>query len=105
MVWNDAGVFEPLTDKIFTNLELTRVLRKLKEQTSPGPDLVPSFVIKNKSSAWHSLLLNILNKIFVKQAMPAQWTQAKLIPIYKEGLPTSPNNYRPIAVINLVTKV
>src|SRR5258705_2906441 len=103
--WLGVGIFDPLVDGHITTSELDKALNKLKKQTSAGPDLIPAFVLKNTSKKWRELLLQMINHIYETQCIQKSWTQTKLIPIYKEGALDLPENYRPIAVINLITKI
>ncbi len=103
--WRGGGVFEPLLEGKFTKPELDLVLQKLKNKTAPGPDLIPAFLLKNTGDTWRITLLGLLNKIFTTQTIPSGWAQTRITPIYKDGPPEVPGNYRPISVINQVTKI
>jgi len=37
--------------------------------------------------------------------IPSEWKSAKVTPIYKSGNKSDPNNYRPISVLPLISKV
>jgi len=104
VMWHGVGIFDPILEGNFTMIELENVLRKQNNNTSPGPDLIPSFIIKNPSNTWRKFLLRILNQIFQSQIIPGNWTQTKIIPIHKQGPLDKPENYRPIAVNNIITK-
>jgi retron-type reverse transcriptase len=50
-------------------------------------------------------LLHIYNLSFLSGAVPNKLKVAKVIPIYKKGDPTHPENYRPISLLNIFDKI
>ncbi|EDO25715.1 predicted protein, partial [Nematostella vectensis] len=40
-----------------------------------------------------------------KSVFPADWKFARVSPVFKKGLKTNLNNYRPISVISIVAKI
>src|SRR5258705_1148020 len=104
-IWEGVGTFDTIVDSKLSSFELDRVLQNLRKQTATGPDLIPSFLLKNKSKEWRQLLLKILNRIVSLQKIPESWTRTRICPIHKDGPVEQPGNYSPIAVINILTKV
>ena len=52
-----------------------------------------------------SSLTHILNLSIRENVFPSTWKAAKVVPIYKSGSPVDPANYRPIAVLPVVSKI
>ena len=104
-LWNGAGIYDPLLEGNFTIFELNRILRKLKEKTTPGPDQIPSCMFKKMTKNGKNKLLSILNNILCHQYLPDSWAQTRISPIHKDGPVDRPENYRPIAVINQICKI
>ena len=79
-------------------------LRRYHE-TSAGPDEIHYQLLKHLPDASLSLLLNILNKIWISDNFHSDWREAIVIPIPKPGKdPTNPPNYRPIALTTYIYK-
>src|SRR5258705_13312431 len=73
-LWNGTGIFDPLIDGKIINFEVDNILARLNKHTSPGPDLIPAFLLKNPSNKWREVLLNALNQILSHQVIPKDWT-------------------------------
>ena len=43
--------------------------------------------------------------MLLQQSIPTSWTQTRITPIHKNGPTDIPSNYRPISVINQLTKI
>ena len=50
-------------------------------------------------------LTRIINSSILSGRFPDAWKEAELVPILKKGLPTDKNNYRPVALLSVVSKV
>ena len=48
---------------------------------------------------------DIINKSFVSGTVPRAWKRARLVPIFKSGDIASLNNYRPISVLPIISKI
>lgn len=78
---------------------------KLDESLSPGPDGLPSFMIKK--CATHLLYpLNVLfNQSLKCCKFPTLWKHAFLKPTHKKGPRHLVTNYRPIAKLSVIPKL
>lgn len=47
----------------------------------------------------------LFNRLFLKGEFPKQWTKTVVIPLYKKGSVNDPNNYRGIALLDVLSKV
>ena len=50
-------------------------------------------------------MLSVLNAIFEKGEYPRKWAEGLINPIYKNGDPSDPDNYRKITILNSTSKV
>ena len=80
-------------------------LNKLKTNKSMGPDGIPASLLKNKASSIAKPLTMIFNKSLTEGKLPKIWKLANVIPIFKKGDKTDPNNYRPISLTPLCAKL
>ena len=60
----------------------------------------PTRILKSASSILSYLLANIFNTSIELGSYPSKLKHAKVIPIYKDGDETDPNNYRPISLLS-----
>ena len=89
----------------FSTKEFHHALMSTSE-SAPGQDLMTYSMIKNCHTTMHQAILNSFNKIFSEETFPEKWKTAIIIPIPKPNKDsTLPKNYRPIALINCLTKL
>lgn len=86
--------------------ELQHCLKNNIRNSSPGPDDIHPFMIKNLPENGLSYILDMYNKIWVNDAFPSSWKKATIVPILKpEKDPTQPSNYRPISLTCVLCKI
>jgi hypothetical protein len=73
--------------------EVEMATGKLKRHKSPGIDQIPVELIKAGGRAIHSEIHKPINSIWNKQALPEQWKESIIVPIYKKGDKTDCSNY------------
>jgi hypothetical protein len=73
------------TDTPFTDSELTAALAKLNGQAAPGPEMIPSRVLKEvfTSPEARSPLLALMNACFVSGSVPKSWGESEVFILYK----------------------
>ena len=84
------------------------VLRKLcslKTNKATGPDGIPARVLKECAHVLHKPLASLFTLSFKTGIVPSEWKCANVVPIYKSGGKSDPNNYRPISLLSIVSKV
>jgi hypothetical protein len=87
-----------------TMTELKKALHKAHD-TAVGPDNIHYQMLKHLLSPTLYTLLTMFNDIWLTGNLTPSWSEATVIPIPKPGKdPTSPNNYRPIALTSCVCK-
>ncbi|CAB4037987.1 Hypothetical predicted protein, partial [Paramuricea clavata] len=84
---------------------ILRELGSLKTNKATGLDQISAKLLKDSSSIIASGLTKIINASFVSQTFPDVWKKGKIIPFFKSNDPTSPNNYRPITILPIVSKI
>ena len=80
-------------------------LSKLKSSKATGLDKIPAKLLKDASSVIAKPITYLINLTISSGEIPSQWKEAKVTPIFKEGKKDDENNYRPISVLPLVSKV
>ena len=74
---------------------------RLKNNKTPGPNGVTSGLIKLLDEEARGKLLELLNKGWEEEGLSDEMNQADLAVIYKKGKTEQPENYRPIALLNI----
>jgi hypothetical protein len=105
---SDINPFSP--DQINLNVpfsikEMEVALLKCKSK-SPGPDGIPYRFIHNLGNIAKNYLLQIYNMIWRTGTLPNKWKTGIIIPIIKPGKNKhSVESYRPITLLNTMTKI
>ncbi|XP_060527429.1 probable RNA-directed DNA polymerase from transposon BS isoform X1 [Cylas formicarius] len=86
--------------------ELRAIIKTLPYNKAPGPDNISNILLRNLPRKAIIKLLYILKAVLVLQHFPAQWKKSIVIPICKPGKdPKLLNSYRPISLLNTMSKV
>ena len=85
--------------------EVRKALKELKSKKATGVDGIPSRLLKDGSDALASPLSVIFNLTIQQNVIPAEWKKAKVTPLHKSGTKDEPRNYRPIFVLQVLSKV
>ena len=80
-------------------------LSKLKSSKATGLDKIPAKLLKDASSVIAKPITYLINLTISSGEIPSQWKEAKVTPIFKAGKKVDENNYRPISVLPLVSKI
>lgn len=99
------GILDPLLDREFTMLNLTEALHSSKLNKSPGEDAVTNEFFKALPYNWKLYLLCLFNKVLKEEVVPDNWASIIVTMLYKKGDKDDLSNYRPIALVNHVTKL
>ena len=98
------------TDKAFClktpSLDVViNLLRNIDETKATGLDMIPSKLLKMAASIVAPSLTAIFTKSIITGIYPTEWKMARVTPVFKKGVKSNLNNYRPISVIPVVSKV
>ena len=70
-----------------------------------GLDEIPSCLLKDGSKYIVQPLSHIINCSLITGIVPSEFKQGKIIPIYKSGKKSDIDNYRPITIFPVISKV
>ena len=87
----------------FTLTELKFAAQAMRDGKTAGVDELINEILK--LDEFHPLLLNIINQAYVTKTVPMEWLISLLIPVYKKGDSSNPNNYRGIALMCVCAKL
>lgn len=97
--------FDLLCDFSFSFNEVYVGLLSLKSNCSPGPDGVPSIVLKHCAEALYIPLTRMFNRSLSSGMFPSLWKQSFIIPLHKNGGRSNVENYRGIAKLSAIPKL
>jgi len=98
---NNAEINEP-----FTESEIRKAIKNLKNNKSPGIDKIKNEHIKASVDLMIPVYIKLFNLVFDHGIVPESWTTGLIKPIYKnKGDATLPENYRPITLLSCLGKV
>ena len=80
-------------------------LKKIKKNKSAGLDELPGVLIKDSASVIWKPLSYLLNLSLKTSQVPRPWKITKITPIFKSGDFSNTDNYRPIHVLPIASKV
>ena len=85
--------------------EIEEMLLLLDTSKATGPDGVSALMLKNTATSIAPSLCELFNMSISSGVIPQEWKMSNVIPIYKSGGKTEANNYRPISLLCIVSKV
>lgn len=85
--------------------EVDSVIKQLKYDSAPGLDGIKPSLLKLISNTILEPLTYICNLSISTGVFPEYWKVALVSPIYKAGPRNSPDNYRPISLLCILSKV
>ena len=77
----------------------------MKNGKAIGPYSIPVYLLKILSEYIAVPLCDIINDSFFSGVFPDLMKLAKVIPLYKTSSPETPNNYRPISLLSVFSKI
>ena len=80
-------------------------LRNLKRSKSPGLDDIPPSLLKDAESCLAEPLTYLINMSLHTGQVANEWKQAKVLPLFRSGNATKLDNYRPISILPILSKV
>ena len=106
---NEEGLIESdesiMTDLIFSEAEVSCVLRSLDSSKATGPDGIPSRLLKEPADVITPSLCELFNRPVLTITMPEEWKVANIVPVYKKGDKKCAENYRLISLQCITSKV
>lgn len=94
-----------LSSVIFSAALVKRAIRKLRAKSKGGPDGLPPIFLKTCSDQLAAPLAYLYSQCMEFSYLPPDWLRAYITPAFKKGDPSSPLNYRPIALTCTICKI
>ena len=108
----NSNSFEPIHQcksnfkfKLLTEMRLCHIVSKMPAKLSCGIDGISNMLLKQLISVLKGPLCTILNMSLKQGIFPDLMKIAKVIPLHKGGLCDVPDNYRPISLLPVFSKI
>jgi hypothetical protein len=108
---NDAnidGSFNEIENLIFNSVisddEILQSVKELKLNKASGGNLIPQHLVYG-INALLPFINRLFNRLFALGEFPESWAKSVIIPLHKKGSYTNPNNYRGIALLDVLSKL
>ena len=98
-------VSKNLSFKKITELQICKVVANMPANSSSGFDGISNILLKNIISVIKLPLCVIFNKSLKEGIIPDLMKIAKVLPLHKGGERDLPDNYRPISLLLVISKV
>ena len=85
--------------------EVSKAISQLKNSGSAGLDYIDAFIIKTAKNEIVPAITHIINLSLQQSIFPAIYKTAKVIPLHKSGDQMTPKNYRPVALLPVLSKL
>ena len=85
--------------------EIDTIISNLNNSTSFGLDFIDTFTIKLIKKEILPAVTHIVNLSISSRTFPDAWKKVKVIPLHKKDDLLNPKNYRPVAMIPILSKV
>ncbi|KAI8495249.1 hypothetical protein Bbelb_272350 [Branchiostoma belcheri] len=99
-------VYEEDLNSINVSVEdVSRRLKNLNPNKSPGPDNIHPRILKEIAEVLETPLQIIFTKSLKEGKLPREWKIGHITPIFRKGSKKSPSNYRPVSLTSVTGKV
>ena len=110
----------PLTEEDFRNIhcpdsfpedllcsedQILDMLASLDTTKSNGPDNISARMLKSTAASIAPSVAALFNLSLQLGRIPKEWKKSRVVPIPKVSSPKSPENYRPISLLSVLSKV
>jgi hypothetical protein len=105
-VLRDRNVAVPLTDQVFTDLNVSSALSALAKKVTCGEDGLPAIFLRQCRLAVIEPLKLLFQYSFETSVLPQFWRDAAVVPVYKnKGSYSDVSNHRPISLTSVPCRV
>ena len=109
-IWRKPAGITKKTEKSFlfqsvSQLEVLRILKSIKRNKATGLDDLPPCLLKDSAAILSAPLAHLINLSITTGIFPMDWKKAKIIPVHKSGPFSVLDNYRPISILPVISKI
>ena len=86
-------------------LEVEGIIKGQKNKNSAGFDRISNNILKLVNPHTSKVLTEVINTSLETGIVPDRWKVARVIPLFKSGKENDINNYRPISLLPVFSKI
>jgi hypothetical protein len=101
---NDA-LNDGISSVIICVNDVHEVMSKLDTNKAVGPDNLSHVILKTCCNELEESICNLINISLVEGVVPKDWLEANVIPVHKSKDKQKVENYRPISLLSIVSKI
>ena len=101
----DLGLYPDISKFVVSTSDVTKILQELDPSKSPGPDKIPSRLLKSIAMEVSPCLTLLFLASLHQGRVPSDWKKALVCPVFKKGDRKNPSNYRPVSLTCICSKV
>lgn len=90
---------------VLENEVLSVIRNRVKAGSSCGPDGVPGFLLKRIAESIVLPITHLINCSLCEGIFPSTLKVSTVVPIFKKGCKSSKENYRPISLVSVFSKI
>ena len=92
-------------DLLICEDEIQEELKKLNATKSRGADTIPPSLLKNLWNVVSKSITSLFSTIKRLKKFPSKWKNGIVTPIFKDGNRSEISNYRPVTLLNIISKI
>ena len=85
--------------------EVDAIISNLKNTSAYGLDMIDTLAIKHVRHELLPAITHIINLSIATKKFPSDWKKSKVIPLHKKDDGLNPKNYRPVAIVPVLSKI
>ena len=94
-----------LNEIVLTDSVVRDCLLALDPNKASGPDNIPARILKLTADQVAPSACRLFNLSLQLGVMPTAWKEANITPVFKNGIDACVENYRPISLLCILSKV
>jgi hypothetical protein len=102
---NSGALNDSLSNVIICVKDVHEVMSKLDSSKAFGPDSLSPVVLKTCCNELEESVCKLINRSLAEGVVPNDWLNANVIPIHKGKDKQKVENYRPISLLSIVSKI
>ena len=88
-----------------TTEKVTKMLQELNVKKATGLDGISARLLRDAAVVIAPYATHIINLSLDQGKVPTDFKNARVTPIHKKGSKSDPSNYRPVSILNVISKV
>jgi len=97
--------YAPMPQVVVSRQGVLSCLQKLDPNKASGPDGIPARLLKMSAENVVGMLTFIFQQSISLGSLPQDWKTANVAPLFKKGSRSKPENYRPVSLTSICSKI